>query len=115
MKRSFVRAIMSEIQRILFSPHLYVGRGIAILRIEGFQLPTGPFLKYARDGQEVAENLRVRICSGLLDGSLRLLLLDHLEAPEEDQVLRAALPRLTALLAKTFSKTVPTGNQKTRV
>lgn len=95
---------MSEIQRILFSPHLYIGRGITILRIEDFQLPSGPFLKYALDGQEVKDGLRVRVCSGLLDDAVRLLILDYPKDPWNKQVVKAAIPRITAHLAIVYAK-----------
>lgn len=106
---------MDEIKRILFSPHLYIGRGITILRIDNFELPSGPLLKYALDGQEVKDGLRVRICSGLLNDDVRLLILDYPKDPVNKQVLKAAIPRITAHLAIVYTKAQLVRNQKTRV
>lgn len=105
---------MAEIQRILFSPHLYICNGIYVLRVDEFDSAGGPFLKYARDGREPL-NLRIRITSSIFRGrGMQVILLDHLENEEEDKLLRRKMIHIAQLINWVYAQKQPT-RKKPRV
>ena len=96
---------MATTERILFSPHLDIGREITLLRIENIHWPFG-LLRYARSRRE--EECGLRIDFGKLDESGNVLILDHLDDQGEEEMLQNALPHLNLLVARSFSTSAPT-------